>query len=311
MCKQGTIRWICVRYGATHLVCIIILVGMFAFLTSCGVYSHGFSGQLLLRDESSKLIMVDSSGKVNAKYDLQVIDAKWSPDGQRVVFWNQNGNLGILELETGQQTEITNQMPSHAQSLGWSPDGQEIAFATQSPDDNLYRLYVTNVTNVLDPHLVWTTKYECGIAKWLSDGTHIIIYEELPVKDSHLSSRVVRVNSYTGESNELFSLDDGIQVMSWSPDEMRVAISSPNKGVFIRGENGKEQLIAADSAGGLTWSSDGKSLAFNQVVVDSNLRLVVNVYQVETGKTFRLYPSTGWLAKSSETTAYYILDWRE
>lgn len=75
-------------------------------------------------------------------YDYQ---PDWSPDGQKVVFtrqFNNALNLMLLDVETGQETALTDGDAIHVEPR-WSPDGANIAYVS-SQQDGYFGLYVAS-----------------------------------------------------------------------------------------------------------------------------------------------------------------------
>jgi len=260
------------------------------------------------------LVILDSSGKIESQFALRAYDARWSPDGQHIAFWDFEWKVGILETETEKQTVLfAGQVPYLAPILSWSPDGQNLAFIAQLHKDSPWGLYVVDVRGSADPRVVWTCDHKCRNPHWTADGSHIIVSEELPIMNMHLLARVVKVDIRTASSTVLFVVNRDIDVMKWSPDETRVAMSSLGDGLFLRDNgNGTEKRILAHRVSSWGWSPDGKWLAFTQVVGDPMFpREAVNVYDIGTGKIYRLYPKGSFLFEGALGESMCILDWHK
>lgn len=295
---------------------IALFAATFALLTNCRASKARLElpGQLLLRD-NDKLVILDGSGSIKTKIDSPGYGVRWSSDGRYIVFRDSSEfDFRILDLETGHQIQLLgDQVPFHPHFAEWSPTGQEIALMGALRDEqNALGLYIVDTGGTFAPYLIWKCEYWCRDFQWSSDGQHIIIAEYLPSGDSQGLARVIKVNIRARQAIPVFSIDRSIDEMCWNPAEKQVAIVSYGEGTFLLDKDGQEQLqINPDDVSDMVWSPDGKWLAFNQEIFDPKPGIVVNVYNVETRKTQRLYPHDdgGWdLGISSRRL---VLGWRE
>ena len=106
-------------------------------------------------------------------------DAKWSPDGTRIVLtksfdiytMNPNGT-GLVRLTDGFRTTP----PSYSIQPAWSPDGKKIAFVTDrgspGPGVGLMEIYVMNVDGTGVARLTDNSANDWH-PSWSPDGTRI------------------------------------------------------------------------------------------------------------------------------------------
>lgn len=98
------------------------------------VYKRG--GMDIMKDRRmSRLWLVDSDGTNHQKLsenDKNEGNARWSPDGKRIVYSAASENDGsevfIYWLKTGKTARIS-QLVGSPSGLSWSPDGKQIAFS--------------------------------------------------------------------------------------------------------------------------------------------------------------------------------------
>ncbi|MDQ0196531.1 hypothetical protein [Paenibacillus wynnii] len=80
----------------------------------------------------------------------QVFGTSWSPDGSKLAYTTtaENGNenrLFITEVETGEQTPISNDMQA-SDKLRWSPSGKKLLTSTAVLKDNTYQFIAYVIT---------------------------------------------------------------------------------------------------------------------------------------------------------------------
>lgn len=126
---------------------ILPLVGVLAALAALGLPAAAAAGELaVVVGANGKIVFSESnygnldifaanpdgSGRVNLTPDSYLDDrsSSWSPDGSRVAYSNEDGNiLGVNVDSAGAAINLTNGTGVFGNSPSWSPDGTMIAFA--------------------------------------------------------------------------------------------------------------------------------------------------------------------------------------
>jgi dipeptidyl aminopeptidase/acylaminoacyl peptidase len=172
---------------------------------------------------------------------------RWSPDGSRLAFLaDRDGSRQVWALPTegGEAIRLTTH-PEPVAAFDWSPDGRQLAIVAPPArtEDEKRREREKDDAYLLGQqwrnHRVWIVGAGEGTPRQLSDGT------------MHVRS------------------------VAWSPDGARVAISvAPNaeadasadaKAQIVEVASGRVRDVpGADLAGALTWSPDGRRLAFTR-----------------------------------------------
>lgn len=177
----------------------------------------------------------------------------WAPDSQRLALSLENtrdeGDLGILDIQTGQVKRITSGLASDF-SPSWSPDGQWIAFVRYDPDPSLNcgRLPLTGINNGDD---------RCNYGS---------LYIIRP--DGSDLQRLFEPVSFSQPA--------------WSPDSQWLAFLSFDTSftyysyIFtLNIETGESELVAGEQRQNIhpAWSPDGKKLAFASRSIGENYDL--------------------------------------
>ncbi len=192
-----------------------------------------------LSDESGeyKLVVSDRLGrKPKRSYDLGgggfFYNPIWSPDGQKVMYFDKANRIAYLTLKTGKVTTVARAQGSLGvvyPDMAWSPDSRWIAFSRRSSQTiydriALYQLATGNTTVVTD---------QFGLARspaFSRDGKHLFFAASV------------------GQGPRRFGLDMNTSMMKRSSSSLYVAVlrkSQPNP-------------LAPRSDEGVTTSTSGK-----------------------------------------------------
>jgi TolB protein len=206
----------------------------------------------------------------------------WSPDGTRIAYTSFAGydpvyesgaiSVRVLDVESGDEIDLTGAEYPLAFNPSWSPDGSEIAFIVKhqglgerpqhSPGDVLVaKLGRTakdefeNLTNgaVRD---VWSVS-------WSPRGDELLLYSLFGQTWYEPPSTSIRVlNRITGTIHEIASLEERPTMPVWSPDGTRFAFTAKETSIVLADSAATQHELEADEAlsGEITWSPDGQAL---------------------------------------------------
>ena len=186
-----------------------------------------------------------------------------SPDGSRLAYSDENENIQILELASGQKQKVTagvNAMPF------WSPDGKKLAYSHQT--DQGMNIFVMDANGLNQTALTELT-INPELRGWTPDGRNLVI-----VAAQAAESQVVLLDTVTKQIKPLFlTLGSTWDVTaSLSPDGQWLAYAEKVSGRIGTGiyvshldGSGKRLLVQLDywPATLPVWSPDGKWLAFS------------------------------------------------
>lgn len=119
--------------------------------------------------------------------------ARWSPDGQSIIFQSYNADsdnhsLYTVDLETRTLTQLVGEMSGNNRNPVWSPDGLYIAYLQANTPNS--------------PHSLWVMK---------ADGS---------------GNRVV----FEPQNSEVDALAAGVRYFAWSPDSSKLIFASGHEG---------------------------------------------------------------------------------
>ena len=227
----------------------------------------------------------------------------WSPDGRKLAFISDpsgNFDIYVMALNGSNSTEqLTKDSANDTRPL-WSPDGQKIAF--HSPRDGDNEIFLMDADG---GHLVQLTNNDVNeyVSSWSPDGQKIAF--------------VLRLDSTFDRDDEIYLMDvngknttrltdndthDSSPV--WSPDGQTIAFistggtswvrigantyqSHANTNIYLMNADGSDvrQLTYDNiSDGRLSWSPDGRYIAFQYGSKNPNLKSEIHVISVNGGK---------------------------
>jgi Tol biopolymer transport system component len=206
----------------------------------------------------------------------------WSPDGSRIAYTSFAGydpvyesgaiSVRVLDVESGDESDLTGAEYPLAFNPSWSPDGSEIAFIVKhqglgerpqhAPGDVLVvnleqsdKDEFQNLTNgaVRD---VWSVS-------WSPRGDELLLYSLFGQTWYEPPSTSIRaLNRATGKIHQIAGIDERPTMPVWSPDGARFAFTSKETSIVVADSSASQYELESDEAlsGEITWSPDGQAL---------------------------------------------------
>ena len=153
---------------------------------------------------------------------IETGDFPWSPDGTQLVGVDDNGNISIFTLPTGEMIELENITASYSSAM-WSPDGQNLLYLVPAiVDDNrawqlaIYSL--VNQTEILVSEPIMANDYVSEVG-WSSDSKKIAYIQWEPsIADAEARTVLKIIDVETGHLSQ-FSAPPPVSILggSWSP----------------------------------------------------------------------------------------------
>jgi tricorn protease len=249
------------------------------------------------KDDTLNLYVYDPATKTTTQVThSKKWDIRWpSTDHKSQIVYELDGELNVLDTQTGRSRKISIEVPTDAvamrpshvsaakqiEDFGLSPKGERVVMVARG---DIFTLPIEkgptrNLTNSSNAHDKW--------GRWSPDGSKIAFISDLDGEDE-----VYLVNQDGSGKPE--QLTHGFKAMlyapEWAPDGKRIAFSDKDAKLYALTLADKKVVqVAQDPRGELrdyTWSSDGGNLAFT--LGNPNDFRSVYIWSVADGQTHRV-----------------------
>ncbi len=186
-------------------------------------------------------------------------DPAWSPDCNRLVY-TQDGSLWTMNNDGTNQQQLLPDVGAHLFSAAWSPDGTQIVYVRgyQGVDHWVAHIWTVNADGT-GPTQLSTGALVDASPRWSPDG-ELIVFDRFD--DS--GKQVTRMTR-TGTEVEVLTTEGRWNFGPvYSPDGTELAYVANNTIVVIDadGSNPRHIITPVSNHGELSWSPDGKRIAF-------------------------------------------------
>lgn len=209
---------------------------------------------------NTRFMMVNADDSMGFSFPAILMTSfAWSPDGERLAFAGEDGDVYVISLNGTGMTNLTN-TPVKESKPSWSPDGKRIAFVADS-DLGVMNMDGTDRKRLTtDMAIVGEIKPDSNANEfpvWSPDGTRIafVSYRNGP-------SDIYAVKA--DGSGLVQRIASGVDP-NWSPDGQKIAYVFEGD-IHIMDQDGSNQTNLTNSQGYNSdpdWSPDGMRIAFS------------------------------------------------
>jgi len=252
---------------------------------------------------------------------LTTTDPAWSPDGRQIAF-TRNEDVGefttftdddvfAMDADGGNIRQLTRERDGSSSSQPtWSPDGR-IAYV-RGPSIASAVVAATPLAfgelRVMDADGGESTRLTRGepdaAPAWSPDGSEIVFVRGHELNKSSGDMDLFVVDAAGGTPRRLTRTPDALETAPvWSPDGSRIAFARSASGsaftgkaaIFVVNRDGSgeslvlEHKLYSETSYGLSWSPDGRTIAFETGALDCT---VIATVQIATGHLRRLTSCT-------------------
>ncbi len=206
----------------------------------------------------------------------------WRPDGGAIAYASDAGidsgntagtvSVRVVDLATGQETDLTSALLAHAFRPTWSPAGDRLAFISLTPRHNPGDGPVPPTGEVYTIDLATGSLINAGKGRvldatfvaWSPVDDRLLVYERSASASWYepLRTAVQILDLATDSVTAIGGGEQGIGLPVWSPDGSRFAFVEGQTVIRVRKKGLGEAWLTVPSAlsGYLTWSPDGTTL---------------------------------------------------
>jgi Tol biopolymer transport system component len=216
---------------------------------NCGDSVPGIPiGILTVNPDGTELVNIRSHGS----------EPEWSPDGKLIAFSGlvegykpYACNIHVMKPDGSEVRQITSHTTGGASSPAWSNDSRTIA----------YYVFEDGVQ-----HQIWTVDVASGQQRQIAqDGISPVWTPEgrIVFEKNDSSHPLLVIDSNGGRPGECGLFEDGDWSIRWSRDGDKVAFLR-NRDIYMMDSGGDNlrRVRAGAEAAGLSWSPDGRQLAY-------------------------------------------------
>jgi Tol biopolymer transport system component len=243
---------------------VILASSLLSFTTAAGA-ARPADPTLLSVSDAGKLTLVNvRTGRV--RHFLQAYQARWSPDGKRIAFAGRSGggpgDLFLIDADGGELRRLTHSDDIEEHDPVWSSDGKRLAYFAQhqalSQDDLMVLSLSTGVSSSilrgrpLKGRLEWSPdgrKFAFSTSSGATSGARVI--------DATTGQPI---DAWLGQDYPVWSADGSSVAYVVTENEQTRLLVAKQDGSHVRVLYRGEKDIGV---GGLTWSPNGRTVAFH------------------------------------------------
>lgn len=216
------------------------------------------------KDDFCSLNIADSNGGNERKLltteaSLHIFDSRFAQDGKSIAFsWGQTANdknefkLSEINIESGEQREISPERFFEIRTLQWLPDGAGLLFSANDHLDGKYSIWATSIASGTSRRLTKDAASYSRISLDRTAGRMIAVQSEPDFKINVIAGGTTK--TLTNARDFMFSSDG------------RIVYSTYDGEIWMVNRNGAEQRQLTNNAfaeSSPRISSDGKSIYFS------------------------------------------------
>ncbi|HEV2108588.1 MAG TPA: hypothetical protein VGR16_10035 [Thermomicrobiales bacterium] len=191
----------------------------------------------------------------------------WNPAGDHIAYSRVAGGIGLVDLETGAESDITNGLLGTAISPTWSPDGRMLALIhliTGEEGRPASEVLIVDVNTGTVTTLPGRPLADAARLAWNPMDSRLLVYRaRLDASSGPESTGIALIDLATGEREDIARGSRLALPPVWSPDGTRIAYVESDATVRIRRPGTLSEAVitvAHPLSGDLIWAPGGSAL---------------------------------------------------
>lgn len=257
--------------GISLVFCALLVAAPASAVTFAG--QNGKIAFTTLQNGASAIWLMDADGNNKRPLQQNASSPAWSPDGSRLAFINNQGQLLVVDQDGRNLRQLTNAGQFTHSSPVWSPSGRQIAFVRQEKTGQKRSAVFSVKASGVAPAVNisgWAPDQSYRSPSWAPDSQKIV-YEHTAAGVHELLIKNIK----TGNIRQLTTVSHQVNARPiWSPSGKKILFNDTATEIYTIWTDGSHRTVISDGESyQAAWSSDGNKIVFLEDPQDDTISI--------------------------------------